>query len=125
MEPGETILGFDFGNHLWVVLSKEDANGDVVLANLTTHGRLAICGTECVVLTSQDHSYVTRESCVYYRGAVLNPVRPLQEQKDAGTLRQHDRCSPALLRQIQEGALQSRFTPPAMKAAIRASLPQA
>ena len=122
MNPGETILGFDLGNHLWVVLSTPTADGQIALANLTTHGRLATCSDSCVIVSSGEHPYVVRDSCVYYRGALLNPVAPLDGAKAIGVLQQHEPCSPELLRRIQDGALASRFGAGVVKAAIQATL---
>lgn len=122
MNPGETILGFDFGNHLWMVLSTPTADGQIALANLTTHGRLSTCGDSCVVVKPGEHPYVVRASCIYYRGALLNPVAPLDGAKARGVLQQHEPCTPELLRRIQDGALASRFVAGAVKAAIRAGL---
>lgn len=110
MNLGETFLNFDFGDHLWMVLSHPDAEGRIAIANLTTHGRSPICQMGgCVVVTVGEHSWVKRESCVYYRKADLTPTEPLDRFKETGTLDQSDPLSPELLRRIQHGALQSRF----------------
>ncbi len=110
MNPGETILGLDFGHHLWVVLSRETADGRVAIANFTTHGQSSTRGLDCAVIRAGEHPYVMRASCVYYRRADLKPLEPLEKAREQGTLRQHAPCSPGLLRRIQDGALASRFT---------------
>lgn len=97
MIPGETILGLDFGNHLWVVLTPANSVGDIVIVNLTTHGR-GLCGPACTTIAVGEHAFVTRESCVYYRGIMFNPVAPLLQAREQGFLRQHDRVSAGLNR---------------------------
>lgn len=36
IEPGETLPGFDFGNHLHIFVSRETGEGLIALVNLTT-----------------------------------------------------------------------------------------
>lgn len=120
MTPGETILDFDFGNHLWVVLSRP-VNGEVVVVNLTSHGKTS-CGDHCVVITSAEYASLDHDSCVYYRAATFNPVQPLDDAKNRGALRQAQPLTPSLLQRIQNGALTSRFTSARLREAIRLSL---
>lgn len=121
IEPGETILGLDFGNHLWIVLSDATGDGEIALANLTTHGRLPSCGDGCAVVRPGEHPYPVRDSCVYYRGATLNPLAPLADAKRRGELQQREPFGPALLRRVRDGALASPLTSPRVKAAIEAT----
>lgn len=117
MNPGETIIGLDFGGHLWVILS-EIIDGEVVVTNLTTHGK-ASCGTHCVVIRADEHEYLRHDSCVYYRGATFNPVEPLRQAKATGALRQAAPVSATVLVRIQAGVHASRFTSARIRAAIR------
>ena len=50
MNPGDTFFGFDKRGHLWTVLTDEDANGEVVVANFTTHedGVRRTCSADCL-----------------------------------------------------------------------------
>lgn len=125
MLPGETILGFDFGNHLWIVLSVATADGQLALANLTTHGRQRTCGSGCVVVSPGEHEYPSRDSCVYYRGALLNPGAPLDDAKRRGVLEQREPFVAELLLRVQRGALASRMTSDKVKEAIRRTLDEA
>lgn len=122
MIPGETFIGYDLGNHLWVVLSLPTGRGQIALVNLTTHGRSGRCGAHCVVVQPGEHSFVRRASCVYYHKAILGPVQPLDADKERGALRQREPLSDELLRRVQHGALASRLTDEPFKAAIRATL---
>ena len=122
MIPGETFVGYDFQNHLWVVLSLPTRQRDIALVNLTTHGRSSNCGTHCVIVHPGEHAFVRRESCTYYRGARLGPAQPLDEAKEQGTLRQGEPFSAAILRRVQDGALATHETDDDFKAAVRATL---
>ena len=104
MDPGETILGLDFGNHLWIVLSVETDPPDVWWWD------------------PGEHEYPSRDSCVYYRGAILNPVRPLDDARIRGVLQQREPFDPDLLLRVQHGALASRMTSQNVKDAIRRTL---
>ena len=122
MKPGETILGFDFGNHLWVVLSAQTPDGLIAVANLTTHGGKSYCGAGCVIIRPGEHSYPKRDSCVYYRGALLNPLQPLLDAREQGALRQLEPFADELLKRVQQGALSSPMTSPRVKQAVESTL---
>lgn len=122
MNPGETFIGYDLGNHLWIVLSLPTERGEIALVNLTTHGRSSRCGTHCVVVQPGEHPFVRRDSCVHYRKAVLGLAAPLNAARNQRTLRTHAPVEPELLRRIQNGALSMHETEPGFKAAVRATL---
>ena len=120
IEPGETLLEFDFGNHLHIFVSQETSEGFFALVNLTTHGRSSRCSRDkCVIVQPDEHPWVNRPSCVPYRYALMTPARPLIDAKRQGTLRQHAPCSPSLLRRFQEGALQDPETPSDVRIVMR------
>lgn len=122
MSPGESVLNFDQGNHLWFVLSDVTSEGLVAVANLTTHGRSLTCGPGCTVVMPEEHPWLSHDSCLYVRGAIMNPVAPLDRAKAEGTLQQSAPCSPGLLRRLQEGAVSARLTPRPVRAAILATI---
>lgn len=122
MNPGETFIGYDLGNHLWIVLSLPTERGEIALVNLTTHGRSGGCVNHCVVVQPGEHPFVRRDSCVHYRKAVLGLAAPLDEARERRTLRTHAPVDPELLRRIQEGALAAHETEDGFKAAVRATL---
>lgn len=127
MVPGETFFGFDFGNHLFVVLSNPSTNGLVAVVNFTTHGRSATCAnprTECVTVEPGEHPFIRRTSCMYYRRVELVENGRLDETKERGSLRQHAPLLPALLRRVQEGALNSPYVPDEVIQLVRLSLGQ-
>lgn len=122
MSPGETILEFDLGNHLWIVVSFPTASDEVALVNLTTHGRGSRCGASCVTIDMGERPYVTRLSCVHYSGALMHAVAPLERARERGELRQHQPLGGELLRRIQEGALSSPAIIDRVRDAVRASV---
>ena len=96
IDPGETLLDFDFGNHLYIVISIE-IDGELAVVNLTTHGREERCKRRgCVILQSGDHRWVRRPSCIPYRRARMTPSKPLVEMKQRGTLSQSAPLAPII-----------------------------
>ena len=122
MKPGETFLGFDLQNHLWVVLSAATGDGQIAVANLTTHGRSRFCGNHCVVVRPGEHPYVVRDSCMHYQKWTLALAQPLDAAKERRTLEQRAPFSPEILRRVQEGALASQFPSKPFKDAVRETL---
>ena len=123
IDPGETIRALDFGNHLYIVITGELSDGTIVLVNFTSHGRPGRTDhRRCLVVGPSEHPWLRHDSCVNYRRAIFNPLAPLVRAKRAGELSQHERCTPELLRRIQEGALVSRETPREIREAVRATL---
>lgn len=121
MNPGETIRGLDFQNHLWVVLTRADHRDDLLLVNFTSHTKSS-CGPHCVVVGDDEYAVLDHASCVYYRGLIFNPRGPLIAARDSGSLTQAEPLPTDLLRRIQDGALASRFLTPRMEAALRRAL---
>ena len=122
MTPGETSIGYDWRNHFWIVLSLPTEHGEIALVNLTTHGRSVRCGAHCIVVCPGEHPFVRRESCVHYRKADLGLTALLDAARERRALAVREPISAELLLRMQEGALASRLTKPAFKAAVRATL---
>lgn len=122
IDPGETLLDFDFDNHLYVVISIE-IDGKLAVANLTTHGREERCQRAgCVIFQPGDHPWVRHPSCIPYRRAHMTPVKPLVEMKRRGTLSQDAPFVPEHLLRIQQGALAASGTPQPVLDAVRRTL---
>lgn len=122
MNPGETFRGFDFQNHLWMVLSSATRDGRVAVANLTTHGRARSCGTGCVIVRPGEHPFVVRDSCVHYQKATMAIEELLDDAKERRTLDLHTPLSAEVLRRVQDGALESRHADRTFRDAVRATL---
>lgn len=119
MNPGDTIRNFDFGNHLWIVVS-EPVGPDIALVSLISH--TTNCIDDACHLEPGDHPFVRHRSCLFYRKALLTPVQPLIQADEQNVLLRDVPLSATLLLQVQQGALSSRFTARTVKAAIRATL---
>ena len=121
MNPGDTFFGLDERGHLWIVLTSETADGEVVVANLTTHDpeRRRTCDDRCVVVRPGEHPYPSHDSCVFYRDAFLTRAELLRQGLANRTYRPGDPLAPSLLGRIRQGALDSALTAAPVKAAIR------
>ena len=124
MNPGDTFFGFDKRGHLWMVLTAEGVDGEVVVANFTTHDLdlRPTCGTDCFVAQPSEHPYPRRESCIFFPGSMLTSNRALSISVAEGAYDQQAPLSPALLDRIRQGALDSPLTAAQVKAAIRQGL---
>lgn len=96
-----------------------DVGPDVALVSLTT---LRSDSDRTTILRRGDHPYVQHESHVDYRRAIMTPAEPLRSAKDDGSLQQHEPLSAGLLLRVQQGALDSGWTPRAVKEAVRRTL---
>lgn len=121
MNPGDTLVGLDEQRHLWMVLILETANGEVAVANLTSHDpeQKRSCGEECVIVRPGEHPYPSRDSCVFYRDAWLTSLEWLRKGLENRTYRMNEPLSAQLLARIRQGALASPMSAAPVKAAIR------
>lgn len=123
MSPGEAFVGFDIGGHLWFVLTGPDAEGRVVVVNITTHGRSPICARgDCFVLAPGDHPFITRESCVYWRGADFAEDAALEAARERRTLDLRPPLPPKLLREMQQRVADSPYVSDRVRRVVRAQL---
>lgn len=123
VQDGDTFRGFDAANHLFMVLSRETTDGDVALANMTTHRPTGLCrGRDCLVLMPGEHPFVRHPTCIPYEYALMYAARMLDAQIEAGNLRRDEPLSEALLRRIQQGALAAADIKPQVQDAVRATL---
>lgn len=116
MNLGESfhILG-----HLWVVVSKPDADGSVAMVNFTSYRQP--CDETCV-LDVGDHPFIRHKTVVAYSHAKMVPASAhatIRQQQMPG-----DRVNRRVLDRIQRGALVSLATPPKVLRAIEATLAQ-
>lgn len=120
MNPGDTLIGLDEQGHLWMVLTSEGANGQVVVANLTTHDPEKYwCSERCVLVRPGEHPYPERDSCVFYRDAFLTSASVLRRGVDNRTYRMNEPLSAELLARVRQGALDSPLALADVQAAIR------
>lgn len=123
VRSGDTFRGFDAANHLFMVLSRETADGDIALANITTHRPTGLCRRRsCLVLMPGEHPFVRHPTCIPYEYALMYAARTLDAQIEAGTLQQDEPLSEALLSRIQHAALAATDIKPQVQDAVRATL---
>lgn len=125
IEPGETFRDLDTEidplNHLWIVVSGPVVD-EVALVNFTTHRPWLEQHRACSLFDADDHPWLEHESCLAFQFARMWPSIELEERKRRGEIRQDARCSPVLLRRIQEAVLGSAETSRLVKAALRSTL---
>lgn len=111
--------------HLWSILNDPAGTGQVALANITTHDPTTRrrCGAHCLIVRDGEHPFVEagHASCVRYAD-VLYPLSVITHAAEHPDAERRQPLSPALLRRVQQGALDSDLVPQAAKDAVRASL---
>jgi len=107
MVAGDTFLyplDFSHSEHLWVVLTNQNAEGSVLIVNVTTaYSRDKDSVDATVELHAGEHRFIDRDSYVYYRGAMVRKVCDLEAAEQSGLLRMHDPCPGKLLGLIRAG----------------------
>jgi|GEM_PF-621729 len=95
--------------HLYVVLTPPvDTPPVVVIVNLTTQ---TANSDDTVVLLPGDHPFIRHPTAVNYRQARPASVELLKKEIDIDAARADAPFDPEVLKRIQDGVLQSRFTP--------------
>ena len=105
--------------HRWVIISLPDRDG-AVQVNFTSPGGY-ITETTCVV-TPRECDFLDHDSLVAYQFAELITLDDYQSRKAQGLLTRVGRVAPAVVRRMQDGALESRNVAGRHRAKIRARL---
>ena len=123
LRPGDTFWGIDKQHHLWIALTNPDQDGSVLVVNFTSHysANKESCDEQCTVVDPGEHPYPRRPSCIYYRGIRIESQQDILDGVER-PFRRGQPLSPALLRRVQQGVLDSALVPRAVKDAVRASL---
>jgi len=103
--------------HLWIIVSEIDAHtGKAICVNVTTLRRHS--DITCV-LKRGDHPFVVHDSVINYSDARELPINLVEQAFGAKTQRfvceLHEPCTAELLARIQQGLIDSRFTPKGIK----------
>ncbi|MBM3334646.1 hypothetical protein FJY63_08295 [Candidatus Sumerlaeota bacterium] len=107
MRIGDTFLGpLPQQPHLWIVITTPNDRGEVAIVNFTS----TICDKTCQVAPGE-HPFVKKPTVVRYQDARLALVSDLRKGCERGLLSLRTPVDSNLLRRIQQGALQSPFTP--------------
>lgn len=105
--------------HLYIVLTDPDANGKVVVANVTSQadGKDQSC-----VLQPNDHPFVTKESVINYADAILSDEALIITATRRRLFQTDVPVAPQVLGRVQQGALNSPHTERLIKETVRAAL---
>ncbi len=104
MKAGDTFLYPIPYEHLWIVVTNPNPNGEVLLVNITTAYSMDKDKVDTTVtLNSKDHQFVKDRSYVYYRAAMTKYVSDLEAEEKAGRLKTKPCCSPEILKLVRDG----------------------
>jgi hypothetical protein len=119
---GDTVLIPKPGHdkcHLWVLVTAENpATGEVIIVNFTTERPHS---DRTGVINPGEPRFVGRPTVVFYADARFAPLAALEAAVNQGIARQHDPLEPALLKRVQDGLLNSPWTPARIKTAFLAA----
>jgi len=110
MTAGETLFlraTISTDGHVWIVVCC-DPNQGALLANMTSD----LSFEPLCVLDPGDHPFVTKKTVVAYEHAKYIPPSLISPLESKGIDRKLDDLTPAILRRVQDGVLQSRHTTP-------------
>jgi len=111
MQAGYTFVFYgSLDNHLWVAISDPliDADQPVVIVSFTSYreGKDPTC-----ILHPGDHSFITRDTAVYYADAREVPHSHLEDLANSGKLVRKDNLTTQVLARIRQGAAESPHIP--------------
>lgn len=102
--------------HLRIVVTPPASDGCIAVVSVTTRRRHS---ETLVVLQPGDHPFIRHESVVSYRYSELCWVDAIEAAIAGGSARKREAIAPELLRRIQEGLLDSDFTPNGVRQFVR------
>lgn len=110
MKPGDTFVLILPNKipHLWIVISDPTPSNKVVIVNLTTKD---LSSDNTCIIQHGDHPFIRHESVVAYHYARLICVDKLTEWKIKHYIKSWPSVKQLLLRKIQQGAVDSEYTP--------------
>jgi hypothetical protein len=109
LECGDTFLAGDTEYdefHLWVILTPTHL-GEVVTVNFTTRHKRS---DTTVIIKAGDHPFINNESVVAYRYARVMKVADIDKAIIEETAVKREKVSPALLKRVRAGLLESDHT---------------
>ena len=124
LDLGDTFLipksSFEI-EHLWIIITDRDPiTHEAVCVNVTTWQ--AGC-EKTVIVIAKEHPFVTHDSVIRYADAKKLDLRKVEAALDAQcttfVCEQKDKCSPAFLKRVQDGLLQSKTAPKGIKEECR------
>jgi hypothetical protein len=103
--------------HLWIIVTDPDpATFEAVCVNVTT---LKIICDKTVTLQPGEHPFIKHPSIILFSDAQKLDIRNIEAALNAESMivvcKAQTRCSPTLLKRIQDGVLLSKGTPKHIK----------
>jgi hypothetical protein len=112
LKCGDTFLLPKSSNdteHLWIVITEPDANGESVCVNITTRRSYS---ETTVVLQPGNHPFIAHESVIFYADARIIKLKNVEMALNAAVKKfacvSKDPCGADLLRRIQAGMIASK-----------------
>jgi hypothetical protein len=118
---GDTFLNLNpyIATHLWAIVSTPTPEDQVVMFNFTS--RKPGCDETCVIRRGE-HPFVKHDTAVAYRRGRLLSRTDWNKLQELGFYEAQPPLSNALLKRIQQGALDSEFTPIGLQEIVRACM---
>jgi hypothetical protein len=114
MECGDTFLmpapGGRLLPHLWIIVTPPQP--DTRLCAIVSVTTLRNSKDQTVILRAGDHPFIRHDSTIFYGDAMIVDVHRLEAEITAGLALVRERCSPPILKLVQDGVLASPFTKP-------------
>lgn len=98
--------------HLWVIATEPNSSGEVVIVNMTSPEN---CPDRTVIVCKGDHPFVTHDSVINFADAKIGDATAILHGINSKLCHQCDPCSASLVEKIQQGIIQSDFTPNKIK----------
>lgn len=125
MNAGETFHAASPGSwrkHLWIAVTDPDANGELVIANITSQ---ASNKDQSCILDVGDHPFISKQSVVNYAEACITSDEDIRRAARGGAIQLDVPVTGGALAKVQAGALTSAQIEPKVKAVVQAALLQA
>ena len=94
--------------HLWIIISDPNPNNEIVIVNVTTSD---LSMDNACIIKHGDHPFIKHESVIAYYHALLMSVDKIAEWKSKHYLESWPSVKYPLLKRIQQGAIDSEYTP--------------
>ena len=114
MDCGDTLLipapGAVATPHLWIVITQPHPETHLcALVSVTT---LRNSKDQTVLLRPGDHPFIRHDSTIFFGDGMIVDARRLEAEVRAGLALVREKCPPATLKLVQDGATASPFTRP-------------
>jgi len=123
LSVGSTILirkKIDWLDHLWILLTDKDADGKILMVNVTSAKSYS---DRTTVLNEGDHPFITRESVVYYQDAQVTSIEHIEAAISASLATQQGDASKELIEKLRSGLLKSPQTKNKFKQYLKTQIP--